>query len=355
MRTQGTAIRNKIDDSIGEIRRLEQISYLEEDYSKLFKIIGGEVEKFLKSTIFQSTANKNFYTLIDDLISIGISQNSVDALHTFRETYNGYKHQPGFTKSIVEAKQIFEKASSSIEEIIASGVGNVHHHYMQKSKRLVWFAGWDDYIGGMVECNIFIPDNTADFPTAVEHFNASFDGLDAVIKQFTMSGDLKMGKEYVSDKAYKSWAANSDLMGVGSFSGDVAEFVRELARHNSSREKDLIPFLKRENDSMSVKAALVFSMFDSLRQNSWTNNADFKDELILRATYDYGINIESQYLDSFLNKIDYSLIGEKRNILKNTDDIRWTDEIGYQSKEAILSSELHIAIDKEDKMLVRVK
>jgi hypothetical protein len=356
MRTKGKAIRDKIDDSISEINRLLTISYSEEDYAKLFKIVGGEIEKFLKSTIFQTNKNLNFFDLIENLKLFTIQQNHIDALHTFRETYNGYKHRPGFSKDINEGKVIFERIGEALDEINSKGIGGVNQSYVEKTKRIVWFAGWDDYIGGMTECDIFIPEYNVDFPIGLEHFNVSFEGWDAVIKKFTASGDLKMGKEFISERAYRVWSTNTDLIGVGTFNGDIGEFVRELAKNNSPREKELLSFLKRENDSTSVKAGIVFSLFDSLRQDSWTSVEDLRDEILLRASYDYGINIYSKLLETYIDKLNFKVIEHQRNLLKLTNDILWVDEMDYNKfKTDILSETLSISVEKNGNLVTRIK
>ncbi|HZG72226.1 MAG TPA: hypothetical protein VEY51_11895, partial [Chondromyces sp.] len=174
MRTKGKALIDKFDDSIKEIDRLLSVSHTEEDYAQLFKVTGGEIEKYLKATIFQTIVNKNFYDLIEDLKPLGVSQQHIDALHLFRNTYNRYKHRPGFSKSILEAKKVFVDAAVAIDNINGKGLGAVNQPYVVKSKRVVWFAGWDDYIGGMTECDIFIPDYSVDFPLGLEHFNITF-------------------------------------------------------------------------------------------------------------------------------------------------------------------------------------
>ena len=148
MSTQATALKDKITDSILEIERLLSISHQEDDYAKLFKVLGGEIEKFLKSFVFIGST-KNFYGLIKDLAIHGISQPNIDALHNFQTTYNGYKHDPSFSIDILKAKSIFQKAQVSIDDLISKNIGQINQPYSQKSKRIVWFAGWDDYVGGM--------------------------------------------------------------------------------------------------------------------------------------------------------------------------------------------------------------
>jgi hypothetical protein len=356
MRTQGQAILNKIKDSIIEIERLIGISHDEEDFAKLIKILGGEIEKFLKSVVFQGQNNSNFIKLINNLLGLGVSSTSIQFLHDFRLSYNGYKHDPSYSQEINLARNLFLNLDIAIDEIINKGLGNVNQIYNRKSKHLVWFAGWDDYIGGLVECNIFIPDYSVDFPCGMEHFNISFEGWDEVIGKYTSSGELKLGMKHISDRAYNAWKAQSDFVNAGSFQGDLSEFVRDLASHTSDREKNLIPFLKRENDAYSVKAAIIFSLKDSLIENYWRDKYELKNEILLRTSYDYGIKLESTYITNYIDKIDFDIIVENRDRLKMTEEILWVDDKNFGSpNNLIISQGLHIALNMDNKILTRIK
>ncbi|MVM38733.1 hypothetical protein GO730_16225 [Spirosoma sp. HMF3257] len=216
MRTRGEALINKVEDSIIKTQSLISISYTEDSYSETIKALGGEIEKFLKSDVL-NLSNKSFYELIEELKNFGLSPIHIDYLHDFRLCYNGYKHALNFSKTIFEVKTILEKLKSSLEEINSNNWGNVGQPYQNKSKRIVWFAGWDDYIGGIVECDLFIPNYNIDMPIGIEHFNIDWKAWDIIINKFTDSHELLMGKEHVSEKAYEFWKSQSDFLGAGAF------------------------------------------------------------------------------------------------------------------------------------------
>ena len=354
MRTKGEAIIGKVNDSILNIVNLLSISYTEEDYSEIVKSLGGEIEKFIKSTVL-NLPNKNFNELIEELINHSISQDSIDSLHDFRQCYNKYKHEPNYSKDIFQIKSILEKLKDSLVEINGKALGNVNNPYFKKSNRVVWFAGWDDYIGGMTECGLFIPDYNIDMPLGIEHFNIDWKAWDKIVKQFSDSGDLFMGKEYVSDKAYEFWKAQSDFLNAGTFKGDVSEFVKELSKNIARNENDLIPFLKRDHDSYSVFSSIVFSIFDSLRENNWSNKEDLKDEILLRMTYDYGIDLKSPYL-KYINHIDWLILESNRDLLKCSNDILWLDELVYKRNLiGVISDKLQIGFNKDYSIITKIK
>lgn len=356
MRTQGQAISDKIIDSIVEIERLMAISHNEEDYAKLIKVLGGEIEKFLKAVVYQGQNNSIFNDLINGLSNLGVTSTSNQFLHDFRLAYNGFKHNPAYSIDINAARMLFLNLEKAINEIIEKGLGHINQTYNRKSKHLVWFSGWDDYVGGMVECNIFIPDFSVDFPYALEHFNISFDGWNKVIDKYTSNGELKLGKEHISERAYNVWEVQSDFVNAGSFQGDLSEFVSDLSSQISVREKDLISFLKRENDANSVKAAIVFSLQDSLAQDYWQNKNELTDEIMLRSSFDYGINLESPYLLTYINLIDFDLIVANRESLKLTNEILWLDNESFESNgDLVLSQALQIKYNRNHKIITRIK
>lgn len=354
MRTKGEALINKVEDSVIKIQSLISISYTEDEYSEIVKAIGGEIEKFLKSEILFIT-NKNFYNLIEELKNHGIIQDYIDYLHDFRLCYNGYKHDPNYTSTIFEVKELFENLKLSLNQLIVNKLGNVSQPYNNRSKRVVWFSGWDDFIGGMVECDIFIPDYKIDMPIGIEHFNIDWKSWDVLVKKFTDSNELFMGKEHISEKAYNFWKAQGDFAGAGAFIGDVSEFVRELSKNIAKNENDLIPFLTRSHDSYSVYCSIVFSIYDTLRGDNWIDSQDFINEVQLRMSYDYGVDLKSLYA-KYLDHLNLEKINEHRINLKTTYDILWLDEQNYQSKKIDdISEKLQIGFDKDFNIITKIK
>ncbi|MDH8702654.1 hypothetical protein M2138_002022 [Dysgonomonadaceae bacterium PH5-43] len=359
MRTKGTALLDKFQSAIKEIERLVLISHNEDDYSDIIKSIGGEVEKFLKSTIFQGTKNnKNFNELINELAPLGIPQEKIDFLHTFRKTYNSYKHDANYTSSIESCKEILKNAQLAIDDINNLGIGSVNKPNQVQSKRTVWLAGWDDYIGGMTEVSIFIPDNSFDFPPAIEHFNIDINGWYPVIEKFQATGELLMGEEHIPDNIYKIWMSGSDFMGAGKFTGDIAELVKDLSSYiNKDKEALLLSDLKRKNDFSSAKTAIILSLYDTLKCDLWKDFSDLIDEVRLRASYDYGIDVDSVYAQKILSCIREDILVTNRQMLKNLTDIIWTDLIGYEkcTNKQEICKEVRVAFDSIDKLIIQIR
>lgn len=218
-------------------------------------------------------------------------------------------------------------------------------------------AGWDDYIGGMTEVSIFIPDKSHDFPTAIEHFNIDISGWYPVINKYISAGKLEMKDEYIPNNILQIWKNESDFLGAGRYTGDIAEIVKDFSVYiNKSKEKELLPFLKRKNDFSSVKSAIVFSLFDTLRDNKWSNFSDLLDEIKLRASYDYGVDVDSDYAQGILAHLNEYNITNNRERMKNVCDIIWTDLIGFErfTSKVNLCEKAHIAFDSVDKLIVKL-
>lgn len=358
MRSNGTALLEKFNITLKEILRLISISHNEEDYSSQTKILGGEIEKFLKDSVYLGVKNnQNFMSLIDDLNAIGIEQNHIESLHSFRIYYNNYKHNPSFTSDILECKKIVESTIAAIVRILATGIGKINQPYIKSSKRIIWLAAWDDYLGGMSEIAIFPPNYSVNFPPSIEVYNIDFSGWDKLKDKFVSSGELKLGREFISEIAYDSWSKEGDFINAGVFNGDVADLFKEISSHiNSKKEDELLPSLKRENDFSSVKSSFAFAVFDCLKNDSWLNHDDLIDEIKLRCSYDYGINLNSLILSKICSSINKKISEYNRTKLSQLQTIIWTDEIGYEkaNKDLIVSESLYLSIS-ENNLLLRIK
>jgi gas vesicle protein len=168
MRTKIQAIKQKHEDSIKDLQKILGLSHSQDDFSGFVKGIGGEVEKFLKEGVYNNTLNnRNFYQLINELSNHRITQASIDFFHDLRNLYNSLKHDPNFTTYILNCINVLKNSLKSLNEIELQNIGNIHGIYSQQKSRIVWIAGWDDYIGGMTEMGIFLPDYELDFPVGM--------------------------------------------------------------------------------------------------------------------------------------------------------------------------------------------
>jgi hypothetical protein len=313
----------------------------------------------LKEGVYNNTLNnRNFYQLINELSNHRITQASIDFFHDLRNLYNSLKHDPNFTTYILNCINVLKNSLKSLNEIELQNIGNIHGIYSQQKSRIVWIAGWDDYIGGMTEMGIFLPDYELDFPVGIEHFNIDWKGWDEIKDTFVPTGELELGKEFISERAYNMWKAQSDFLGAGRFKGDIAQLIKVISNHiNSEKEEQLLEGLKRKNDSSSVRAAIVFSLHDSFVDNTWSSFEDLKDEIKMRSSYDYGISIDSKVIDKYLMKLNLEIGTIDRLLFESVNEIKWVDETGFKKEEVVLHliEESFISINGNNQIICRIK
>lgn len=135
------------------------------DYAGYVKSLGGEVEAFLKDAVYLNRSNnQSFYHLINNLAATGINAQAIADLHDLRVLYNDFKHDPLFQGDLMATLQILKKVRMAIEEIKAVSLGQVNAQASETTTRTVWIAAWDDYVGGMTEISVFLPNYDIDFP-----------------------------------------------------------------------------------------------------------------------------------------------------------------------------------------------
>ncbi len=358
MKTKIAAVLDKVSEIKRRLAIIMGVTHTQDDYAIYIKNIGGEIEKFLKDAVYENNNNNwNFYNLIKGLEPLGISAASTDKMHLLREFYNSLKHDPLYNTNILLAEERIDDLLSALHEIESKAIGRINENYIQANSRILWLCAWDDYIGGMTELNLFLPNYDLDFPYSVEYFNISLEGWDTLKDKFIPTGDLQLGKQFVSEKAYKVWSAGPDLIGVGRFTGDVKDLVKTLSSLvNKERESGLLEVLKRKNDSTSNFTSTAYAIQDTLLNDSWKDFNDFKDEIRLRIDFDYGIAVDSKVLDLYINKLNPEILSVDRNDLKNVNNLLWLSKDQYEreSIRAIIMEKPYIALTTENKIIVKI-
>jgi hypothetical protein len=338
MKTKIDTLLEEFDLVIFSVQKIIGISYTQKDYAGFIKSLGGEVETLLKATVYSNQSNHaSFNDLINDLSLHGITATAIQSLHDLRVVYNKFKHDPLYYDDILNTLALLKKAKLALQEIKTLSLGDVNTSTSPTIRRTVWIAAWDDYIGGMTEISIFLPNYDIDFPFAFDNFNIDIAKWDVFKEHFTGTGELRLGAEYVSEKAYEVWSANVDLIGVGAFTGDTRELNKFLSSLvNVNRENELLDFLRRPNDTSSISVSLIYALFDAFHDDSWKSLDDLRDEVRLRAAYYHAIPIGGQVFDYFLDCLNPEIEGIDRNELRGLKQILWLDSTGYAKQEILL-------------------
>jgi hypothetical protein len=249
--------------------------------------------------------------------------------------YNESKHNASFVTTFTETSKALEQVIAGLKELQTKNISNVNRQFQPQHNRVLWLSAWDHYTSGETEISIFLPQVDTLFPTAIEHFNIKYTGWKEILSKYVSANELVMGKSYLPEEVYDFWSNEGDFVGAGLFNGDLRELVFDLSKHiDFTIENRLLPGLKREEDFPSVKSAIVFSLLDAFKANSWDSVDSLKDELFLRASYDYGISISSKYLNAIISKVSPLLNGCDRNELKNVDEILWVNKYIFSKQKA---------------------
>ncbi len=359
MRTEIQALIDNIDVSIKTVKNLAGYSHTSDDVAIHVRTAGAALERFFKDAVYNNPSTRdNFVDLINRLSTFGITQATLDAFHDLRLLYNSTKHNAAFTTTVNETSEISERVVDGLKELQTKNVSNVSRPYRILHNRTLWLSAWDHYISGETEISIFLPQMDTVFPPVIEHFNIKCTGWDVIQAKYTSSNELLLGKLYLPEEVYNFWKHEGDFIDAGIFKGDLKELVSDLSKHiDFNIENQLLPGLKREDDFSSVKCAVAFSLLDSFNDNSWDDISDLKDEIFLRAAYDYGINISSKYLKFIVEDISPTLASHDKVELSQIDEILWTNKLKF-SKQKIklkLFSKFDIGVNDDNKIVTNLE
>lgn len=108
--------------------RISGTHHTENDVKTFLKEIGATVELFLKEAVYENKRNKDdFYELIKDLATLGVSVDSIKALQKLRQSYNKAKHNPLSQVNIIKAMEILTNVKAVLIEIGMLNIGVVNN------------------------------------------------------------------------------------------------------------------------------------------------------------------------------------------------------------------------------------
>lgn len=335
MRTEIKALSDNIEISAKSLKNLSGFSHTSDEIAVHVKITGAALERFLKDAVYNSpTTRDNLVDLINRLSNLGISNVTINAFHDLRLLYNSAKHNAAFTTTVEEIADALEKTALGLKEMEENNISNVNRPYKVRHNRILWFSAWDHYTSGETEISIFLPQTDTVFPHAIEHFNIRYTGWDLIKSKYCSSNELLLGESYLPNEIYNFWTREGDFINAGIFKGDLKELVSDISKHiDFNIENRLLPGLKREEDFMSVKCAVTFSLLDAFKNNSCNNITDLKEEIFLRSAYDYGINISSKYLRLIIDDISHEVFDCDKSTLDQIDEIVWTNKATFAKQK----------------------
>jgi hypothetical protein len=286
MITKGQSISRTVDRALRSAVKISGEDHTFDEISTYLKDAGAEIEKFLKDAVYCGTMNRqSFEQLINGLLPLGVAQPTLDALHDFRwNWYNKAKHDPAFSASTGQALDAIRNAQSATDAVVTANLGSTSRQLVRPNRRVFHLAAWDHYIGGDTEVH-FMPATNGDTPNVpYEIIYVEMSKWDAIKAELGSLGQLSLGPNSVPARLYNSWQSESDFLNGGAFEGDYRDLVMTLVKYE--QVEDLLPFLKRENDGLSMIAATLSASVDAAAEGDMDGTEQDAVEAIHRVAED---------------------------------------------------------------------
>jgi hypothetical protein len=233
-----------------------------DEFKSLLTRLGSAVEVFLKDHIYLGAHQRwNFERLIDGLEPMGVPAQERGFLNKLRLAYNDAKHEPTYDAPVQAVIAILTNSVDALGLIAGLNLGDSGQPSNKGTRRLLWFAAWDHYIGGDTEFSIFLPCSLdIDIPPGFETIYLKMEEWDTIKAELSRVGSLCLGEACVPSKFFDFWNKEDDFLAAGSFEGNLRDMMAVLAQHE--RVVGILPELKRENEPYSMLAAVLFAITD---------------------------------------------------------------------------------------------
>lgn len=291
MRTKADVIIDVVDQGYAEAFKMSGRDHTPRELASFLQNVGAEVELFLRADVYEGKRRSwNFKKLIDELVSLGVSQQVADDLHSLRNAYNDAKHDPNYPAPIAEVLNVLSVAASALRDLKAARLGTTNAPASQSYRRLFWIAGWDFFASGVTEVAVMLPTADDRFPPRFDSIHLTCSGWTEVTNHFIAAEKLRLGRGTVPDRIYDRWKNEGDLADGGVFDGEYRELVTVLAEHiaPAERERRLIAGLRRENHKDAMVNALLMAAVDVCQAGQLPQDEDELAEWIaINAAYRY--------------------------------------------------------------------
>jgi hypothetical protein len=222
---------------------------------------GSRTEVLLKTAVLPHISPRANFN--DCIVALGLSsvdQSASDTLHELRLLYNGAKHDPQWTPSVLQLQHLLPRVSEVIRRLSLNNVGQLNSDVHTRFHQIFWVAVWDHFIGGDSEVQIIAPALGAHPPT-LDLIYVHIHLWDQIKATLTTVGTVSRGEELIPADVFASFGEDSDFHQAIVFEGSFRDLIAVLASHE--RREDLVPSLLRENDQRAMMQAFVLATLDS--------------------------------------------------------------------------------------------
>lgn len=227
---------------------------------------GSQTEVFLKTVVLPHLSPRtNFVACIDGLETHGVGQSDRDLLHELRRLYNGAKHDPSWTPSLLDIQRLISRLGNVIGALAANNVGLLNTEIQSRFHQIFWLAVWDHFIGGDSEVHVIAP-YPGGRPPTLDMVYVDLVRWDDVKAALASVGFVRSGEGPIPPGVIASFQEDSDFHQSVVFEGSFRDLIAVLATFE--RREDLIPGLRREDDVQAMMQAFILGTLDSVQQSS---------------------------------------------------------------------------------------
>lgn len=359
MRTNIDLILDSVHQAYAEAVALSGEDHTPQQFADFLKNVGSEVEVFLKEHIYGGSRNRDdFVKLINGLAACGLGSQFVTDLHSLRKGYNSAKHDPAYAPAIGDVLSLLKATDAVLREIQTLALGTTANPAPKmQTKRVLWIAAWDHFIGGDTEISISLPvSENATFSPELDLLYIDAMRWDEAKKELSAVGDFRLGKHLFPAQLYDSWANEGDFAGAGVFEGNYRDLINVLAKHE--RVEDILPFLKRDNHAYSMFAATAMACVDvALAVHPFPELNDLRDRIITKASHCYAAPRHSKLVHQHASKLAEMLLQLPDAIRPLLTGPIWVgDDRFRQFKNEALAqnAESAVLVSKDGVMVIKV-
>jgi hypothetical protein len=226
----------------------------------LISQIGVRTEIFIKAVLLPSLSPKQeLDSCINALKREGVDKSDRDTLHRLRTLYNDNKHDASCVPSVLELQKLIPEISAVFQRFSDQNRGLINVEAHLRYHQVFWIAAWDHFIGGETEVHVIAPSRSA-WPPDLDLAYVDMSSWDQFKASLSAIGSLSSGQGIIPDQILRSFSEESDFLEALVFEGAYRELIATLASHE--RREDLIPGLRREDDTRSMMQAFTLAVVD---------------------------------------------------------------------------------------------
>jgi hypothetical protein len=222
--------------------------------------IGGCTEIFIKTALLPSVPPKmEFDACINALKREGVDKTDRETLHRLRILYNENKHNSTCIPSVLELQELIPAISEVVRKFARQNMGVINAEAVLRYRQVFWIAAWDNFIGGDTEVHVISPARSA-WPPDLDLAYVDMSAWDQFKSSLSMAGSMRDGQGCIPDSVLNSFGEDSDFLQALVFEGAYRDLISILASYE--RREDLIPGLRREDDTRSMMQAFTLASVD---------------------------------------------------------------------------------------------